>query len=61
MCRSLEEFREAYLRLTQEPPPEPDVVGPVLKTEPNEDDDDDDDETDHQPKRFRLVVKREEY
>ena len=60
MCRSLEEFRETYLRLTQEPPPEPDVVGPVFKTEPSEDDDGDD-ETHHQPGRYRLVVKREEY
>ena len=64
MCRSLEEFRAAYIRLLNEPQPQqPDDVGP-FKQEVNsdgEDDDDDNDEDDHQPQRFRLVVKREAY
>ena len=67
MCRSLEEFRDAYLHLTQKVPPAPDDGGPrnvVPKPEPNDSDDDyddDDDDDDHQPRCFQLVVKREEY
>ena len=60
MCRSLEEFRAAYVRITQEPPRVPDAIGPTLKAEPSSDedgDDNDDHPEDHQ--RYRLVVKRE--
>ena len=61
MCRSLEEFRAAYVRLLNEPPPQqPEEVGPVFKVETNSDDDENDTD-DHQPQRFRLVVKREAY
>ena len=61
MCRSLEEFRETYQRLLREPPGEPEVVGPIIKAEPSDrGDDDSDQDSDHQPKRYRLVVKREE-
>ena len=65
MCRSLEEFREAYLRILredQQQPPPVDNIG-AAKVEPRAQGEtsDDDDDDDHQPKRFRLVVKREEY
>ena len=62
MCRSLEEFREAYVRLSQIPLPEPDEVGPVVKRQPPDGSEGDgDDEDGDQPNRYRLVVKREAY
>ena len=59
MCRSLEEFRAAFLRIADEPPPPPQDVGPTFKVEPDSSDENGDE--DPQPKRYRLVVKREAY
>ena len=65
MYRLLEQFRAAYLRITRDPTPEPDVVGPSIKREEDDDDDsgsdDHHDPQGHQSKHYQLVVKREEY
>ena len=71
MCRSLEEFRENYLRLRNTTPPsdagDPGPSYRPTKTEPQTGGEEDASETDydsdedHQTQRFQLVVKRKEY
>ena len=71
MCRSLEEFRENYLRIKDStPPPDAGDPGPSTRptvTGPQTGDEEEGSETsyesdpDHKPQRFRLGVKREEY
>ena len=64
MCRSLEEFREGYLRLMADVQPQPPPVhyeraGPSIHLDPGPQSDSDSDAPDR--KRYRLVVKRERY
>ena len=71
MCRSLEEFRENYLRIRDStPPPDAGELGPSTwptVTRPQAGDEEEGSETsyesdpDQKPQRFWLVVKREEY
>ena len=62
---SLEEFHETYLRIREGTPP-PIVTGnqgpstSAVKLDPGDEDEGDSDH-DPQPKRYHLVVKREEY